>query len=98
MPARPWLGLYAAESGDGLVVAGLAEKGPAMKAGLAQGDLILDVAGNRVHSLLTFLRAVWALGAAGVEVPLTVGREGELLRLRIRSADRNSMMYRPTAH
>ena len=98
MPARPWLGLYAAESGDGLVVAGLAEKGPAMKAGLAQGDLILDVAGNRVHSLLTFLRAVWALGAAGVEVPLSVGREGELLRLRIRSADRNSMMYRPTAH
>ena len=98
MPARPWLGLYAAESGDGLVVAGLAEKGPAMKAGLAQGDLILDVAGNRVHSLLTFLRAVWALGAAGVEVPLSVGREGELLKLRIRSADRNSMMYRPTAH
>lgn len=98
MPARPWLGLYAAESGDGLVVAGLAEKGPAMTAGLAQGDLILDVAGNRVHSLLTFLRAVWALGAAGVEVPLSVGREGELLKLRIRSADRNSMMYRPTAH
>jgi len=98
LPARPWLGLYAAEGDDRIVVAGLAERGPAMKAGLQQGDLIIDVAGSRVQSLATFLRAVWALGPAGVTVPLTIGREGELLRLRIQSADRNSMMYRPTAH
>ena len=97
-PARPWLGLYAAEDDNRVVVGGIADKGPAMKAGLLQGDLILDVAGTRVHSLATFLRTVWALGPAGVEVPLTLGREGELLKLRIRSADRNSMMYRPTAH
>ncbi len=98
LPTRPWLGLYAAEGDDRIVVAGLAERGPAMKAGLQQGDLIIDVAGNRVHSLATFLRAVWALGPAGIAVPLTVGRDGELLRLRIQSADRNSMMHRPTAH
>ena len=97
-PARPWLGLYAAEDDNRVVVGGIADKGPAMKAGLLQGDLILDVAVTRVHSLATFLRTVWALGPAGVEVPLTLGREGELLKLRIRSADRNSMMYRPTAH
>lgn len=97
-PARPWLGLYAAEDDNRVVVGGIADKGPAMKAGLLQGDLILDVAGTRVHSLATFLRTVWAMGPAGVEVPLTLGREGELLKLRIRSADRNSMMYRPTAH
>jgi S1-C subfamily serine protease len=33
-PVRPWLGLYAAEVEDAIVVAGLAERGPASEAGL----------------------------------------------------------------
>ena len=98
LPSRPWLGLYAGELDDQVVVGGLAEKGPAKQAGVQQGDLVLDVAGTRVHSLATFLRAVWDLGPAGVAVPLTLGREGELIRLRIQSVDRSDMLYRPTAH
>ena len=34
-PARPWLGLYAMEDDEALVVGGLADNGPADKAGLA---------------------------------------------------------------
>jgi S1-C subfamily serine protease len=98
LPSRPWLGLYAGELDDQVVVGGLAEKGPAKQAGVQQGDLVLDVAGTRVHSLATFLRAVWDLGPAGVAVPLTLGRDGELIRLRIQSVDRSDMLYRPTAH
>lgn len=98
LPPRPWLGLYAAEDDGRVVVGGVADKGPAMKAGLQQGDLILDVGGTRVHSLATFLRTVWALGPAGVEVPLKVGRDGELLRLTISSVDRNALMFRSGAH
>lgn len=97
-PARPWLGLYAGEVDDQVVVGGVADKGPARQAGVRQDDLILDVAGTRVHSLATFLRAVWALGPAGVKVPLTLAREGELLRVNIQSVDRNALLYRPTAH
>jgi S1-C subfamily serine protease len=98
LPPRPWLGLYAAEDEGRVIVGGVADKGPAMKAGLQQGDLILDVAGHRVHSLATFLRTVWAVGPAGVDVPLKVGRDGELLRLSIQSVDRNALMYRAGAH
>jgi len=98
LPPRPWLGLYAGEVDDQVVVGGLADNGPARKAGIKQNDLILDVAGTRVHSLATFLRAVWALGPAGVSVPLTLGRDGELLQVRIASVDRNALLYRPAEH
>jgi hypothetical protein len=33
-----------------------------------------------------------------VDVPLKVGRDGELLRLSIQSVDRNALMYRAGAH
>ena len=42
-PPRPWLGLYAAEVEDAIVVAGLSERGPASKTGLKPGDRILAV-------------------------------------------------------
>ena len=42
-PPRPWLGLYAAEVEDAIVVAGLSERGPASKTGLKPGDRIVAV-------------------------------------------------------
>src|SRR5262249_23069396 len=46
-PPRPWLGLYATEIEDKVVVAGLATKGPAQKANLHTGDILL--AGGRTR-------------------------------------------------
>src|SRR3954471_16024314 len=40
-PPRPWLGLYASEAGPRLVVAGLAPGGPAEKAGVHLGDVLV---------------------------------------------------------
>jgi S1-C subfamily serine protease len=96
--ARPWLGLYAGESEGQVMVGGLSAAGPAEKAGIRQGDLIVDVAGVRVTSLADFLRAVWGLGVAGVKVPLNIGREGDLLRLEVKSLDRNDLLKRPQMH
>ncbi len=96
--ARPWLGLYAGESNGRVIVGGLSTSGPAEKAGVRLGDLIVDVAGIRVTSLADFLRAVWAVGAAGVRVPLKIGREGDLLSLDIHSLDRNDLLKRPQMH
>jgi S1-C subfamily serine protease len=96
--ARPWLGLYAGESRGQVMVGGLSASGPAAKAGVHMGDLIVDVAGIRVSSLAEFLRAVWGLGCAGVRVPLNIGRDGDLLRLDIQSLDRNDLLKRPQMH
>src|SRR5262249_12333598 len=42
-PPRPWLGLYATEVNSRVVVVGLSSRGPARKADLRTGDLVLAV-------------------------------------------------------
>ena len=54
---RPWLGLYTAEQGDHILVAGLTRDGPAHRAGVRLGDIIVEAAGHRVTSLPQFFRA-----------------------------------------
>jgi S1-C subfamily serine protease len=97
-PPRPWLGLYAAEVEDAIVVAGLAEKGPASKAGLRPGDRILAVREDPVASLAGLWRKVWAGGPAGSEVVLQVVRDNETLTVRILSADRTRFLRTPKLH
>ena len=97
-PVRPWLGMYAADAGGQIVVGGLAKDGPAHRAGIRQGDMVLEVSGQRVSSLADLFRRVWALGAAGAEVPLTLAREGSLLNVRLQSADRNDYLKKPSLH
>lgn len=97
-PARPWLGLYAVEVDDAVVVAGTAHKGPAERAGLQPSDAVLAVAGAKVDSLADFFRKVWALGAAGVRVPLTIGRESQMIDVSLASADRNDFLKAPRLH
>jgi S1-C subfamily serine protease len=96
--ARPWLGMYVAESEGQLTVGGVTHGGPAERAGVLTDDMVLDVAGERVTSLGDFLRAVWRIGPAGVSVPITLARGAELVRLTLRSVDRNDMLSRPQLH
>lgn len=96
--ARPWLGLFAQEHEGQLVVAGVADGGPALAAGLEPGDAITRVGEQRVSTLADFLRAVWACGAAGARVPLSVSRGGDVLRVEVVSVDRNSLLRRPPLH
>jgi S1-C subfamily serine protease len=97
-PPRPWLGMYATQAGGQIVVAGLAQEGPAHRAGLRQGDMVLEVASQRVASLADLFRRVWRLGAAGTEIPLTVARDGSLLNVRLQSIDRNEILKKPLLH
>jgi S1-C subfamily serine protease len=97
-PPRPWLGMYTTEAGGQLMVGGLAKGGPADRAGVRQGDLVLEVAGQRTAGLADLFRKIWSVGPAGAEVPLTLARDGSLVRVRVRSADRNGLLKKPRLH
>jgi len=97
-PPRPWLGLYATEVESRLVVVGLADRGPAKKADIRNGDILLSVAGKEVRDLAGLFRRIWAQGQAGVEVPMTIYRDGETMDLRIKSSERNRFLKGPSLH
>lgn len=97
-PARPWLGMYATEADDHIVVGGLADNGPAEQAGVRQGDRILAVNEEDVPDLAGLWRRVWAAGSAGAEVRLRLQREQNTLRISLRSADRAAFLKSPKLH
>ena len=97
-PPRPWLGMYTTEAGGQLVVAGVAPGGPAARSGLRQGDVILEVAGERRSGLAALFRSIWRLGPAGVDVPLTLARKGATLQVRVRSGNRSDFLKKPLLH
>ena len=97
-PARPWLGLFAHEIDDRIVVVGLADRGPAQRAGLRTGDVVLTVAGAEIGDLAGMFRRVWSLGPAGVEVPVQIERDGRTFDQKIVSADRSRFFKAPRLH
>ncbi|WP_375305960.1 S1C family serine protease [Bradyrhizobium sp. A11] len=97
-PARPWLGLYSTEIDNRVVVIGISANGPAARAELKAGDVILAVDGDKVTSQTAFYKKMWALGAAGVDVPLTVHHEGVTFDVTVASTDRFKLLKAPKLH
>jgi S1-C subfamily serine protease len=97
-PPRPWLGLYATEVDDKIVVAGLANTGPARRAGVKMGDILLAVGGDEIGELAGLYRRIWRCGAAGTRVPLLVYRDGRTIAIDVKSADRSSFLKSPSLH
>ena len=95
---RPWLGMMTTEMDDVLVVAGVVEGGPAQRADVRVGDFVLGVAGQPVSELAYMFRRIWATGEAGVGIPLTLSRDGELLDLTVQSVNRADLMKTPQLH
>lgn len=97
-PPRPWLGIYAAETQDTVFIIGCAGHGPGYRAGLREGDIVIAVAGRAVTSLAGFFKAIWALGPAGADVPLTLDREGDIFEVNVTSRDRQSFLRPKRPH
>ncbi len=97
-PVRPWLGLYSTEIEGKIIVVGIAPKGPAARAELKNGDVVVAVKGERVASLAAFYRKVWSLGQSGVAVPLTLYRDGVTFDVAVNSADRARFLKTPRVH
>ena len=96
-PARPWLGMYSTEIENKVVVVGISAKGPAARAELKAGDVILAVKGEKISSQAQFYRKLWSLGPAGVDVPLTVYHEGVTFDVVLASIDRAKLLKAPAA-
>ncbi|MBS0320605.1 MAG: serine protease [Proteobacteria bacterium] len=95
-PARPWLGLYAADETEGLVVNGIARAAPADRAGVKPGDVVVAVGGVPVQGLAELFRSVWRTGPAGAPVDLTLMRDGKRVDVQVQSADRASFLKKPS--
>ena len=93
-PARPWLGLNADEVRGHVFVSRVSAEGPAERAGVRGGDIVIAVGGETVTTLADFYRKVWARGEAGVEIPLRVLQGAQLKDITVRSVDRVSY-FRP---
>jgi S1-C subfamily serine protease len=87
-PARPWLGVAADEIQGRLLVTRVSPEGPADRAGVGVGDIILGVGADAVHSQAEFYRKVWERGAAGSEIPLRVLQDNDVHEVKVRSIDR----------
>jgi S1-C subfamily serine protease len=97
-PARPWLGMYSTEIENKVVVVGISAKGPAARAELKAGDVILAVKGEKISSQAQFYRKLWSLGPAGVDVPLTIYHEGVTFDVVLASTDRAKLLKAPRLH
>jgi S1-C subfamily serine protease len=97
-PAKPWLGFYVADTDDKLVVMGLANKGPAQRAKIESGDVVLAVGKDNAGSLADLFRKIWSVGDAGADVPLTLLRDGKTVEVVVKSADRHSFLKSPRLH
>jgi serine protease Do len=87
-PPRPWLGLATEEVQGRLFVTRVSPDGPADKAGIRTGDIVVGAGGDTVRNHEELYRKVWSLGAAGTEVPLRVLQGSDMHELKLRSIDR----------
>jgi S1-C subfamily serine protease len=85
---RPWLGLNTEVVQGRLFVTRVSPEGPADRAGLKQGDIVIGVGGAAVKTHAELYRKVWSLGAAGVEVPIKILQDGDVRDVRVKSIDR----------
>jgi serine protease Do len=94
---RPWLGVSSLEEDGRLKVLRVSADGPAERAGISPGDIILGVSGEKVEHLPDFYRRLWSSGAPGVEITLKVLKGTEVVDVKVHSIDRfENIRKKPT--
>jgi S1-C subfamily serine protease len=78
-----------------MLVAGVAPGGPADRAGIRAGDVLVSVEGRLVAGMGEMYRLIWGAGDAGAEIKLGFMRDGDSFDLVVRSGDRYSYLKLP---
>ncbi len=84
---RAWLGIYPMPSPRGLTIFGVTPGGPAARAGVQPGDIIVSINGYEVDTRPALYQYLWQ-HRAGAPITLEVMREGERRTFVIHSQDR----------
>ena len=84
---RAWLGLYPMPSPRGLVVFGATAHGPAERAGITQGDILVRIDHHEVLERAEFYKRLWT-HRAGENIELEVMRDGRVYHFTLTSQDR----------
>ncbi len=79
---------YAAGEVKGLKLSGVAAEGPAAKAGVRGGDVIVELAGRKVEDIYDYTYAIEAL-KIGEEVEIVVRRGDENVKLKVTPSARD---------
>jgi S1-C subfamily serine protease len=85
---KPWLGMHTEEIKGRVFVTRVTAAGPAEKAGIEPGDIVIAIGDAGVSSMADLYRKVWALGKAGVDVPLKILHGTDVEERVVHSADR----------
>ena len=72
----------------GLKISGVAKNGPAAKAGVKGGDVIVELAGRKIENIYDYTYAIEAL-KIGQLTKITVERKGKRVTLEITPGSRN---------
>jgi serine protease DegQ len=67
---------------QGVIVAGVVRNGPAHRAGMLPGDVLIEIAGVSVRDSVAAIRQIAAI-APGMDTPMTVVRNGQAMQLNV---------------
>jgi S1-C subfamily serine protease len=86
---RPWIGVNTQEVQGNVIVTRVSPESPADDAAIRAGDVIVGVGGQSIKGQADFYNRLWSQGAAGVEIPLEILREGRVEKIPVKSIDRD---------
>jgi S1-C subfamily serine protease len=93
-PRRAWLGVFAHNVEEGIVVAAVVPNGPGEQAGLREGDLLVSLNAEEVKSLRELYLSLWR-HEPGERLTFEVMRGNALRRIDVTSGDRAEFFRQP---
>ena len=85
---RAWVGFFPQAFDGGVIITGVVDRGPADRAGVTRGDLVLSLDGQSVSSLRELYTALWRR-APGEIVGLQILRDSTIRVVEITAGDRD---------